>query len=376
MLNPTNMKKFSTVVLDEIHRNTIDFAIICILLRYVILPERHGSGELLRILLATATPNNSHISRFFEKADVVIASAPIHTGEAPYPVKNSWELDDHSYNSKNYLQGCWQAIGWIRNQRLPVGRSILCFVTGKSDVEQLRRDIIEDARFSEFEVCPLHSEITELARATVCSSKVAFPFKQILIIATNTAQSSVTIENVGFVVDCGLTKIDLFDHKFRVWERVTRPITKAAANQRAGRAGRMIAGECVHLYTESDYNGFPDHEASELLTGCLDRLALRIAAEPQLKQLGEELEFPLPSQDSKTCKERLASSRAYLASLGALESPANRITELGVRMLCFSVQPILAKMLLDASTSGCSQYVSPGFLHPVELFYLPFFVFV
>ncbi|KAM6341052.1 putative ATP-dependent RNA helicase DHX35 isoform 3-T4 [Alca torda] len=171
-----------------------------------------------------------------------------------------------------------------------------------------------------------------------------------VIVATNIAETSITIHGIAFVIDCGFVKLRAYNPKTAIECLVVVPVSKASANQRAGRAGRNRSGKCYRLYTEDDFEKLPKSTVPEMQRSNLAPVIL------QLKALGIDnvLRFPFLSPPPA---QSMVQALELLYALGGLDMHCRLTEPLGMRIAEFPLNPMFAKMLLESGNFGCSQEI-------------------
>jgi ATP-dependent helicase HrpB len=214
---------------------------------------------------------------------------------------------------------------------------VLVFLPGAADIRRAREALEKLAIEHDLLVVPLHGDLPP-AEQDIALRRAA---KRKVILSTNVAESSVTIEGVQAVVDSGLARVASHDPWSGLPQLVTAKISRASAVQRAGRAGRTRAGKCVRLYTKGDFERRPDHDAPEIARQDLTALVLELRA-AGMSDL-EWLDAPPPVA--------VSSAESLLLHLGAFEKDAQAaiaLTARGKRMLRFPVHPRAARLLIEA----------------------------
>lgn len=216
---------------------------------------------------------------------------------------------------------------------------VLCFLPGAGEIRRTLTALEGLASRGEIEVLPLHGELpaAEQDRAVRPSSR------RKVILATNVAESSLTIDGVVGVVDCGLFRQARHSPWSGLPELVTTKISRASATQRAGRAGRTRAGRALRLYTQHDHDGRPMHEAPEIQRADLSELVLTLAR-AGVGDLASFAFFEAPPAPA------LAAARTLLELLGALKDDA--ITEQGIRLSMLPLHPRLGRVAIAAEALG------------------------
>uniref|UniRef100_A0A7M4F132 RNA helicase n=1 Tax=Crocodylus porosus TaxID=8502 RepID=A0A7M4F132_CROPO len=171
-----------------------------------------------------------------------------------------------------------------------------------------------------------------------------------VIVATNIAETSITIHGISSVIDCGFMKLRAYNPKTAIECLVVVPVSKASANQRAGRAGRNRSGKCYRLYTEEDFEKLPQSTVPEMQRSNLSPVIL------QLKALGIDnvLRFPFLSPPPA---QSMVQALELLYALGGLDKHCRLTEPLGMRIAEFPLNPMFAKMLLESGNFGCSQEI-------------------
>jgi len=215
--------------------------------------------------------------------------------------------------------------------------SILVFLPGTREIKELDASLKEYCKGMDIDIAPLYGELTKEAQ----QHAIAPSQKRKIVLATNIAETSLTIEGISIVVDSGLEKVLMFDPKSAMERLVTQKISRASAEQRAGRAGRLEAGKCYRLWSEAAHHSLAPHKEPEIRLCDLTPLALEISAwgDSDLSWL-----TPPPSK-------ALMHGETLLRSLGAIDDKG-LITAHGKEMLGLGIHPRLAHMILIGRSLG------------------------
>jgi ATP-dependent helicase HrpB len=308
------------VILDEIHERNLDADLALALLLDV---QRTLRPEL-RLVAMSATADMARIAPLLHAA--VIESA----GRA-FPVDIAWAARDLA--DPRDLPGAMAAK--IRAALAVQADAVLAFLPGMAEILRTRDALAQVAA----PVHILHGDIDAAAQ------DAALAGGRRVVLASAIAETSLTVEGVGAVVDCGLRRTSTFDAGRGMGGLITRRISRAAAAQRAGRAGRQRPGVCYRLWTEADHRARENFDAAEILSADLAPLALDLAAWGTAEAA---LAFPDPPPAGA-----LAAARALLARLGLLDDAA-RITKLGRRAAGLAAHPRLARMMAAAPAEGAA----------------------
>ncbi len=314
-----------TVIFDEFHERSLETDLNLALL----LDVRRGLRPELRILVMSATLELEAVSRLLGNAPVV---------EAPgrqFPVEVRWS--SRAANRERPVPDTARAVIELARER---GGDMLVFLPGMREIEQLR-DLLRPQLPETFLLPVLHGSLE------AAEQDAAFlpppPGCRKIVLATNLAESSITIDGVETVIDSGLERQLRFDPAAGCSFLETVRISQASAAQRAGRAGRTRPGVALRLWTELDHRALPERARPEILDADLSRLLLEIAgwgAKP------EELEWIDPPPEA-----RLAAARKLLAELGAFDD-AGKLTRRGRELARLPVSPRTGAMLLGAKENG------------------------
>ncbi len=315
------LTRTSTVLLDEIHERHVHGDVALALLRRL----QRSMRPDLRVVAMSATLDAQPIADFLG-AEVLRSEGKrfaVSMDHLTAPDDRRLELQVAS------------ALRTLLSDGLD--GHVLVFLPGAADIRRALESCAKLEAEHDLVLVPLHGELSpaEQDRAVGPSSK------RKVILSTNVAESSVTIEGVVAVIDSGLVRVAKHDPWSGLPTTSIAKISRASATQRAGRAGRTRPGRALRLYTRADHDARPEHDTPEILRADLTQtiLELRAASARDLAWL----EPPRP--------EAMASSEALLARLGAL-NPAGEVTELGRRMLALPLHPRQARLVLEAARRG------------------------
>jgi pre-mRNA-splicing factor ATP-dependent RNA helicase DHX38/PRP16 len=335
-LREPDIDSYSCIVMDEAHERSLNTDVLFGLLRDVVARRRD-----LKLIVTSATMNAEKFADFF--GGIPIFNIPGRT----FPV----ELFHSKSNPEDYVDAAVQQALQIHTQ--PQAGDILIFMTGQADIEavcaimQERLDLIDD-EIPPLSILPMFSQLPSDLQAKIFHKAETGVRK--CIVSTNIAETSLTVDGVYFVIDCGFCKLKVFNPKIGIDDLQIYPVSQANANQRKGRAGRTGPGQCYRLYTESAYK----HEMLESTVPEIQRTNLS-AVILLLKSLGVDdlLDFHFmdpPPQDT------ILNSMYELWMLGALDN-TGALTPLGRKMVEFPLAPALSKMLIISATLECSSEV-------------------
>ncbi|XP_043946393.1 probable ATP-dependent RNA helicase DHX35 [Protopterus annectens] len=342
------LKKYSVLMLDEAHERTLYTDISIGLLKKI--QKKRGD---LRLIVASATLDAERFKEFFnqnETEDVTKDTCAILTVEGrTFPVDIFYTLSP----VPDYVKATAETVMKIHQNE--GDGDILAFVTGQEEVETVVSMLIEQARLLARSGMQKHLRILPMY-AGLPSSEQMKVFERVshnvrkVVVATNIAETSITINGIVFVIDCGFVKLRAYNHKTGIESLVVVPVSQASASQRAGRAGRNRSGKCYRLYTEEDYESLFPATVPEMQRSNMAPVIL------QLKALGIDnvLRFNFLSPPPA---ETMVQALELLYALGSLDDQCCLTDPLGLRMAEFPLNPMFAKMLLESGNFGCSEEI-------------------
>jgi len=335
-LTDPDIDAYSCIIMDEAHERSLNTDVLMGLLKKVLAARRD-----LKLIVTSATMDAGKFSRFF--GDAPIFNIPGRT----FPV--------HKYFSKSpcedYVDAAIRQAMTI-HLTLPKG-DILIFMTGQEDIEATCLILKEKMEALEQEpppyaILPMYSQLPADLQAKIFYSAPANARK--IIVSTNIAETSLTVDGVCYVIDSGFCKIKVYNPKIGMDSLQITPISQANANQRAGRAGRTGEGTCYRLYTEAAY-------ADEMFITTIPEIQRTNLANVVLllKNLGVKELLSFEFMDPPP-QENIIHSMYQLWVLGAL-SNLGELTATGQKMVDFPLDPSLSKMVIVGEALGCTAEV-------------------
>lgn len=320
------LSRYDTIIIDEAHERSLS---IDFLLGYLkqLLPRRPD----LKVIITSATID---VERFGEMFDAPI----IEVSGRTFPVEVRYRpLAETGADSE--LEALAQAVS-----ELPVEGDILVFMSGEREIRDAA-EFLAGRKYPRTEILPLYGRLAAADQQKIFSSH---PGRRI-VLATNVAETSLTVPGIRYVIDPGFARISRFSQRLKVQRLPIEPISQASASQRAGRCGRVADGICIRLYSQEDHDSRPEFTDPEIQRTNLASVLLQMAS----LDLGNIKDFPfLDPPDSRAVSDGVN----LLYELGALApqpSGEQRLTKIGRRMSTLPTDPRLARMLLAADQHGC-----------------------
>jgi ATP-dependent helicase HrpB len=319
------------VLLDEFHERNLNTDVAIALLREV----QQTVREDLILIVMSATLEAEPVAQFLGKCPIV------RTEGRTYPVDVRYVAAATARPNEHLPERVVEAVGSALNATEDPG-DVLVFLPGAEEIRRTLRRLDPLAAQHDLLVLPLHGSLP--AEEQTLALRPASRRK--VILATNIAETSLTIDGVRTVIDSGLARVAGYDPRRGLDKLELKRISKASATQRAGRAGRTAPGQCLRLWAEREQRFLPDFELPEIrrLDLCGTVLAMHAWGQSDPRKFGW---FEPPAE------EAIASAERLLEMLGALTAETNgKITPLGHRMLALPVHPRLARLLLAAAGAG------------------------
>jgi ATP-dependent helicase HrpB len=334
LLQDPKLKAVSAILFDEFHERHLYGDIT--LARALDLQQ--ASRADLKLIVMSATLETARLEQFLEPC------AMLRSEGRAYPV-------DIEYLPRPYRPedvAVWEvAADEIERLAVATEGDMLVFMPGAYEIHRTIDAVRRSRVGSEFVVLPLHGELPVADQ----DAAVASYGRRKVVVSTNVAETSLTIDGVRVVIDSGLARIARFDPYRGINTLLVEKISRASADQRAGRAGRTARGVCLRLWTEREHLDRAAQELPEVKRLDLAEVVLTLKASGIEDIAGFRwLEPPEP--------RALDRAQTLLEDLGALQERTGRITQIGRRMLAFPVHPRYARMLLEANERGCVRAIA------------------
>lgn len=318
------LEKYDVIIVDEAHERSLNIDFLLGYLQRLIKKRRD-----LKVIVTSATIDVQRFSEYFGGAPVV------EVGGRTFPVEVEYrgQVEESEHQLVSVLEE-------IDAKPLGNARDVLVFFSGEREIfdaaRQLRKHFVD-----RFEILPLYARLSVADQRRVFTSSSA---RRRIVLATNVAETSLTVPNIGYVVDSGLARVARYSYRSKLQRLPVEPISQASANQRKGRCGRIAPGVCFRLYDENDFLSRPEFTDAEIRRVNLASVVLQM----QALGLGDIHRFPFidpPEPKAITDAERL------LEELRAIH--AGKLTPLGRKMARMPVDPRLGAMLVASEAQGC-----------------------
>jgi ATP-dependent helicase HrpA len=339
MQRDRQLRRYDTLIIDEAHERSLNIDFILGYLKRL-LPARPG----LKVIITSATIDPGRFSKHFWDAPVIEVSGRTYPVEVRYrPLAAPDGADDEP---RDQVQAIGDALAELRAER---PGDVLVFLSGEREIRDTADALAEQAGPAAAEVLPLYARLSAAEQHRVFAPH----HRPRVILATNVAETSLTVPGIRYVIDPGTARISRYSQRTKVQRLPIEPISRASADQRKGRCGRTSDGICIRLYSEEDYESRPAFTEPEILRTSLASVVLQAAA----LGLGEVADFPFvdPPQSRS-----IADGVRLLEELGALApggGGASRLTPLGRKLARLPADPRLGRMILAAREHGCVQEV-------------------
>jgi len=338
MQQDRQLLRYDTLIIDEAHERSLNIDFILGYLKRL-LPARPD----LKVIITSATIDPERFSKHFGDAPVIEVSGRMYPVEVRY--RPLADPDRPGDEPKDQAQGICDAIGELRAEG---SGDVLVFLSGEREIRDTADALAEQANLAGLEVRPLYGRLSAAEQHRVFEPHQ----RQRVVLATNVAETSLTVPGIKYVIDPGTARISRYSHRTKVQRLPIEPISQASANQRKGRCGRTSNGICIRLYSEEDFGARPEFTDPEILRTSLASVILQAAA----LDLGDVADFPFVDPPES---RNIADGVRLLEELGAI-SPgrgATRLTTVGRKLARLPVDPRFGRMILEAGHQGCAREV-------------------
>ncbi|MFE9822413.1 ATP-dependent RNA helicase HrpA [Streptomyces sp. NPDC005791] len=329
---------YDTIIIDEAHERSLN---IDFLLGYLarLLPKRPD----LKVVITSATIDPERFAKHFGEAPIVEVSGRTYPVEVRYrPLLE----DDSDDSDRDQITAICDAVDELDHE---APGDVLVFLSGEREIRDTA-DALNRRSLRHTEVLPLYARLSHAEQHRVFQRHTG----RRIVLATNVAETSLTVPGIKYVIDPGNARISRYSHRTKVQRLPIERISQASANQRKGRCGRTSDGICIRLYSEDDFVTRPEFTDPEILRTNLASVILQMTA----AGLGDIEKFPfIDPPDHRNIRDGVQ----LLQELGALDpaekDPTKRLTPLGRKLSQLPVDPRLARMVIEAEKNGCAREV-------------------
>jgi ATP-dependent helicase HrpA len=325
------LRRYDTLIIDEAHERSLNIDLLLGVIKRLS-PRRAD----LRVIVTSATIDPGKFSAFFGGAPIIEVSG------RSYPVEVRYRpllAEDEDAADLSLPEGIVAAVRELDGAAAPSGDTLV-FLPGEKHIREAA-DELQKAKLRHTQILPLFARLSTRDQERIFEGHTA----RRVVLATNVAETSLTVPGIRYVIDSGLARISRYSVRGKVQRLPIERVSKASADQRKGRCGREAEGICIRLYSEEDFLQREEFTPPEVLRTNLASVILRMAA----NGLGEPEQFPFPDPpDTRLVNDGVR----LLQELKAMDE-ARRITSLGHKIAAFPVDPRLGRMLLAASHHNC-----------------------
>ena len=329
------LSQYDTLIIDEAHERSLNIDFLLGYLKWL-LPKRPD----LKLIITSATIDPQRFSKHFNDAPIIEVSG------RTYPVEIRYQaIGVDAEDNEEAMEIQAGIVAAVQELYRDIRGDILIFLTGERDIRDTA-DTLQKSHGQVFDILPLYSKLSISEQERIFKPAT----KPRIVLATNVAETSLTVPGIRSVIDVGLARISRYSQRSKIQRLPIEAISRASANQRAGRCGRVAPGICIRLYSEEDYLNKPEFTEPEILRTNLASVILQMTT----LKLGDIKDFPfLERPDSKMIRDGVK----VLHEISALDLK-EQMTALGKQIARVPLDPKLARTLIGANHYHCLTEIS------------------
>ncbi|MDP2097976.1 MAG: ATP-dependent RNA helicase HrpA [Methylobacter sp.] len=335
--NDPYLNQYDTIIIDEAHERSLNIDFLIGYMKWL-LPKRPD----LKLIITSATIDTQRFSTHFNNAPIIEVSGRTYPVEMRYrPIVPKEEADGEKATDETGDELQNAILDAVDELYRDLRGDILIFLSGEREIRETA-DSLKKHHPTQYEILPLYSKLSVSEQERVFKPKGG---KLRIVLATNVAETSLTVPGIRCVIDTGHARISRYSHRSKIQRLPIERISQSSANQRAGRCGRVAEGICIRLYSHDDYLARPEFTEPEIMRTNLSAVILQMIS----LKLGDIEDFPFiePPED-----KMIRDGKTVLHEVNALDK-AGKLTEVGKQLAKFPTDPKLARMLIAAAHEHC-----------------------
>ncbi len=330
-----SLRAYDTIIIDEAHERSLNIDFLLGIFKLLLCRRKD-----LKLIITSATIDTEKFSRCFDNAPIIEISGRTYPVDVVYRHAPG---EDDTDRDESYVDEATKAI--LEIMRIDHYGDILVFMPTERDILETVEEVTK-IDLNNTLVLPLFGR-----QSGGDQNRIYRPFKgRKIVVATNVAETSITVPGIRYVVDTGLARISIYNVRARTAKLPVRPISRAACDQRKGRCGRVGPGICIRLYEEEDYLKRPEHTTPEIQRSNLAEVILRMTS----LSLGNPKEFPFVDPPSPRA---IKDGFNLLTELGAINTHKN-LTKIGGLLARLPLDPRISRMIVEARNNNALREVT------------------
>jgi len=331
--NDPYLNQYDTIIIDEAHERSLNIDFLIGYLKWL-LPKRPD----LKLIITSATIDQQRFSTHFNNAPIIEVSGRTYPVDIRYRPIDSEKDEEDDETGDDLQKAILDAVDELYRD---LRGDILIFLSGEREIRETT-DSLKKHHPTQYEILPLYSKLSVGEQERVFNPKGG---KIRIVLATNVAETSLTVPGIRCVIDTGHARISRYSHRSKIQRLPIERISQSSANQRAGRCGRVAEGICIRLYSRDDYLARPEFTEPEIMRTNLSAVILQMTA----LKLGDIEDFPFlePPED-----KMIRDGKNVLHEVNALDKQG-KLTDIGRQLAQLPIDPKLARMLIAAEKQHC-----------------------